>query len=86
MQRTLAAMVVGIDPRRGMWVISIAAEIGPITPTTIERCNYSATNDKKKKKEEGRGMEEQKVVQRKNGKERGERERRKEEREKNIYR
>lgn len=31
-------------------------------------------------------MEEQKVVQRKNGKERGERERRKEEREKNIYR
>lgn len=43
-------MVVGIDPRRGMWVISIAAEIGPITPTTIERCNYSATNDKKKKK------------------------------------
>lgn len=34
-----------------MWVISIAAEIGPITPTIIERCNYSATNDKKKKKE-----------------------------------
>lgn len=47
-----------------MWVISIAAEIGPITPATIERCNYSATNDKKKKKER-RGMEEQKVVQRK---------------------
>lgn len=62
MQRTLA-WVVGIDPRRGMWVISIAAEIGPITPATIERCNYSATNDKKKK--ERRGMEEQKVVQRK---------------------
>lgn len=34
-----------------MWVISIAAEIGPITPIIIERCNYSATNDKKKKKE-----------------------------------
>lgn len=54
MQRTLA-WVVGIDPRRGMWVISIAAEIGPITPATIERCNYSATNDKKKKRKKRDG-------------------------------
>lgn len=39
-----------------MWVISIAAEIGPITPTIIERCNYSATNDKKKRKKEQKGI------------------------------
>lgn len=49
-----------------MWVISIAAEIGPITPATIERCNYSATNDKKKKKERNK-----KWFKGKNGKERG---------------
>lgn len=38
-----------------MWVISIAVEIGPITPATIERCNYSATNDKKKRKKRDGG-------------------------------
>lgn len=61
-----------------MWVISIAAEIGPITPATIERCNYSATNDKKKK--ERRGMEEQKVVQRKKWEGKGREEEREEKR------
>lgn len=52
MQRTLARWWASTRDR-GMWVISIAAEIGPITPATIERCNYSAANDEKKKEEEG---------------------------------
>lgn len=85
MQRTLAAMVVGIDPRRGMWVISIAAEIGPITPTTIEQCNYSATNDKKKKKKKKEeGWRNKKWFKEKMGRKgvRG----KEGEREKNIYR
>lgn len=78
MQRTLARWWASTRDR-GMWVISIAAEIGPITPATIERCNYSAANDEKKKGR--RGMEEQKVVQRKKRRE-GKREREK----KDIYR
>lgn len=52
MQRTLTRWWASTRDR-GMWVISIAAEIGPITPATIERCNYSAANDEKKKEEEG---------------------------------
>lgn len=58
-----------------MWVISIAAEIGPITPATIERCNYSATNDKKKRKRGTKSGSKEKMGRKgEGGRERGKKE------------
>lgn len=57
-----------------MWVISIAAEIGPITPATIERCNYSATNDKKRKRGTKSGSKEKMGRKGEGGRERGKKE------------